>query len=287
MEMNLKEETVESKRPSKRLTLKRERGFSLSSMRTIKAETQEPCLSVGEHSYTGRSPARFVNLASPNKAVKMEGGSPSQQYQRSPCLDRCKTNDVKSEEQDCCCGTSGQATQLSSESSRNSSEERVNDKIWTKKKKRKKKREEEQLPSVTGKRSQLQHVDGMGPSSAETTESAVRRVSRTIKRKDKKKKHKTGKKLEPLKKLKDEPPVEPSFKLVCTSLEDLRELISKTEDELDDLESIKKRLGRWYYRREAVKDLHSTLIRLLNELSPWEPKLVKAYQRNRYSSFDI
>uniref|UniRef100_A0A665VUU2 Bromo domain-containing protein n=1 Tax=Echeneis naucrates TaxID=173247 RepID=A0A665VUU2_ECHNA len=72
--------------------------------------------------------------------------------------------------------------------------------------------------------------------------------------------------------------------LVCTSLEELRELISKAEDELDDLESTKKRLGRWYYRREAVKDLHSTLIRLLNELSPWEPKLVKAYQRNRYNS---
>ncbi|XP_031716195.1 uncharacterized protein KIAA2026 isoform X2 [Anarrhichthys ocellatus] len=281
VEMNLKEETVESECPSKRLALKRERGFSLSSMRTIKAETQEPCLSVGEHSYTGRSPARLVNLASPNKAVKMEGGSPSQQYQRSPCLDHCKSSDVKSEEQDSCCGMSGQATQLSSESSQNSSEERVNDKIWTKKKKRKKKREEEQLPSMKGKRNQQQHVDGMRPSSAETTESTVRRFSRTIKRKDKKKKHKTGKKLEPLKKLKDEPPVEPSFKLVCTSLEDLRELISKTEDELDDLESIKKRLGRWYYRREAVKDLHSTLIRLLNELSPWEPKLVKAYQRNR------
>lgn len=39
--------------------------------------------------------------------------------------------------------------------------------------------------------------------------------------------------------------------------------------------------GRWYYRREAVKELHSTLIRLLNELMPWEPKLVKAFQRNR------
>lgn len=42
--------------------------------------------------------------------------------------------------------------------------------------------------------------------------------------------------------------------------------------------------GRWYYRREAVKELHGTLIRLLNELSPWEPKLVKAFQRNRYTS---
>lgn len=36
-----------------------------------------------------------------------------------------------------------------------------------------------------------------------------------------------------------------------------------------------------------MKDLHSTLIRLLNELLPWEPKLVKAHQRNRYNLFDI
>ncbi|XP_054467833.1 uncharacterized protein KIAA2026 [Anoplopoma fimbria] len=280
VEMYLKEE---SEHQSKRLTSKQEQGFSLSSIRTIKAETPEPCLSVGEHSYTGRSPARLVSLASPHKPVKMEGGSPSQQYQRSPCLDCCKskTSTVKSEEHDCCCGTSGHATQLSSESSQNSSEERVNDKIWTKKKKRKKTREGEQLPRVKGNRDQLQHVDGVRLSSADTTKSEVHRVARTIKRKDKKKKQKTGKKLEPSKKIKEEPPVQPSFKLVCTSLEDLRELISKTEDELDDLESTKKRLGRWYYKREAVKDLHSTLIRLLNELSPWEPKLVKAYQRNR------
>ncbi|XP_068429987.1 uncharacterized bromodomain-containing protein 10 isoform X2 [Clinocottus analis] len=279
VEMTLKEETVDLEHQSKRLKLKKDQGVSLSSRRTIKAETQEPCLSVGEHSYTGRSPARLVNLASPNKAVKLEGESPSEQYRRSPCLNCCKNKtNVKSEEQDCCCGTSGQATQLSSESSQNSSEERVNDKIWTKKKKRKKKHED--LTRVKGKGDQLQQVDRMRPPSAESTKSAVR-VARTIKRKDKKKKHKTGKKLESSKKIKDEPSIEPSFKLVCRSLEDLRGLISKTEDELDELESIKKRLGRWYYRREAVKDLHSTLIRLLNELSPWEPKLIKAYQRNR------
>ncbi|XP_044029888.1 uncharacterized protein KIAA2026 isoform X3 [Siniperca chuatsi] len=285
VDMNLKEETVELEHQSKRLTLKQEQGFSLESMRTIKAETHEPCLSVGEHSYTGRSPARLVNLASPNKPVglKMEGGSPSQGHKRSSCLECCKskTINVKSEEHDCCCGTSGLATQLSSESAQNSSEERVNDKIWTKKKKRKKKRGREQLPRVKREHKQLQHVDRMRLSPAEAAKSAVRRVATTIKRKDKKKKHKTGKKLESSKKIKDEPPVEPSFKLVCTSLEELRELINKTEDELDDLESTKKRLGRWYYRREAVKDLHSTLIRLLNELSPWEPKLVKAFQRNR------
>ncbi|XP_023275326.1 uncharacterized protein KIAA2026 homolog [Seriola lalandi dorsalis] len=285
VKMTFKEETVELEHQSKRLALKQEPGFSLSSMRTIKAETQEPCLSVGEHSYTGRSPARSVCLASPTKLVelKMEGESPSQGHQRPSCLERCnsKTSNVKSEEHDCCCGTTGLATQLSSESTQNSSEERVNDKIWTKKKKRKKKRGREQLPRVKGEHKQLQHVDRMRLSQAEAAKSAVRRVTTTIKRKDKKKKHKMGKKHESSKKIKDEPSVEPSFKLVCTSLEELRELISKTEDELDDLESTKKRLGRWYYRREAVKDLHSTLIRLLNELSPWEPKLVKAYQRNR------
>ncbi|XP_076613511.1 putative bromodomain-containing protein 10 [Chaetodon auriga] len=285
VEMNLKEDTVELEHQSSRLMLKQEQGFSLDSMRTIKAETQEPCLSVGEHSYTGRSPARLVSKASPTKSVglKVEEGSLSQGHQRSSCLECCKnkTSNFKSEEDDCYCGTSGLATQLSSESAQNSSEERVNDKIWTKKKKRKKKRGREQLPRVKGEHKQLQHEDRMRLSPAEAAKSAVRRVATTIKRKDKKKKHKTGKKLETLKKIKDEPPVEPSFKLVCTSLEDLRELISKTEDELDDLESTRKRLGRWYYRREAVKDLHSTLIRLLNELSPWEPKLAKAFQRNR------
>ncbi|XP_041666849.1 uncharacterized protein KIAA2026 isoform X2 [Cheilinus undulatus] len=281
---NIKEETVEVEHQSKRL-LQQEQGFTLGSVRTIKAETKEPCLSVGEHSYTGRSPARSVNVAFTNKPVelKVEGGSLAQGNQRSFCLDcfKSKTSNLQSEDHNCCCGTSRLATQLSSESARNSSEERVNDKIWTKKKKWKKKRGREQLPRVKGEHKQLRRVDRMRLSPVETAKSGVRRVATTIKRKEKKKKHKTGKKVDASKKIKDEPSVEPSFKLVCTNLEELRELISKIEDELDDLESTKKRLGRWYYRREAVKDLHSTLIRLLNELSPWEPKLVKAYQRNR------
>uniref|UniRef100_A0A3Q1ER12 Bromo domain-containing protein n=1 Tax=Acanthochromis polyacanthus TaxID=80966 RepID=A0A3Q1ER12_9TELE len=268
-----------------RPTIKQEHSFSLGSVRTIKAETQDPCLNVGEHSYTGRSPARSVNPPSPTKplGLKMEGVSSSQGHQRPSCLECCKseTSDAKTEEHECCCGTSGLATQLSSESTQNSSEERMNDKIWTKKKKRKKKRGREQLLRVKGELKQLQHVDRMRLSTAETAKSAVRKVATTIKRKDKKKKHKTetfDKKL--YFNYFTSHSVSP-MQLVCTSLEELRELISKTEDELDDLESTKKRLGRWYYRREAVKDLHSTLIRLLNELSPWEPKLVKAYQRNR------
>ncbi|XP_020485472.2 uncharacterized bromodomain-containing protein 10 [Labrus bergylta] len=276
---NIKEETVELEHQSKGLALQREQGCTLGSARTIKAETKEPCLSVGEHSYTGRSPARSVNVAFTNKPV--EGQSLTQGHQKSSCLDNLKRKSSNLQSEDHCGGTSRQATQLSSESAQNSSEERVNDKIWTKKKKRKKTRGREQLPRVKGEHKQLQNVDRMRLSSAETAKSSVQQVATTIKRKEKKKKHKTGKKVDASKKVKDEPSVEPSFKLVCTSLEELRELISRTEDELDDLESTKKRLGRWYYRREAVKDLHSTLIRLLNELSPWEPKLVKAYQRNR------
>ncbi|KAM9840970.1 putative bromodomain-containing protein 10 [Aulostomus maculatus] len=277
-----KQETIELGHQSK--ILKQEQGFSLGSVRIIKAETQEPCLSVGEHSYTGRSPARSMNVASPPKplGIKMEGEGPSQGHHRSSCLECCRsqTSKVKSVQHGCSCSTPGLAAQ-SSDSTRNSSEERVIDRIWTKKKKWKKKRGREQLRGVKRENKQLQHTDRMRLYPAEGAKSAVQRVTTTIKRKDKKKKRKTEKKTESTKKIKDEPPVEPSFKLVCTSLEELRELISKTEDELDDLESTKKRLGRWYYRREAVKDLHSTLIRLLNELSPWEPKLLKAYHRNR------
>ncbi|XP_060936372.1 uncharacterized protein KIAA2026 isoform X2 [Limanda limanda] len=277
----LKEETVELEHQSKRL--KRKRGTSLSSTRTIDADTQEPCLSVGEHSYTGRSPARSGNLASPTKLVGLKIEGESQGRKRTSCIQcyESKTGNAESAGRGCLCGTSGSATQVSSERARNSSEERASDKIWTKKKKRKKMRGGEQLPAVKGEHMQLQHEDRVRLCPAEAAKPAVRPVATTIKRKEGKKKHKTGKDLESSKNITDEPSAEPSFKLVCTSLQELRELISKTEDELDDLESTKKRLGRWYHRREAVKDLHSTLIRLLNELSPWEPKLVKAYQRNR------
>ncbi|KAG8523692.1 hypothetical protein J0S82_011906, partial [Galemys pyrenaicus] len=112
--------------------------------------------------------------------------------------------------------------------------------------------------------------------------------------------------------------------LICTNLDELRELITKIENELKDLENSRKKSvfnvpsisrlpapspcstaarvmlvlsytsqntatewsclvckGKWYHRRQAVRELHSTLIRLLNELLPWEPKLMKAFQRNR------
>lgn len=190
--MNLKEETLHVEHQSKWLTIEQEQeqGLSLGSMRTIKAETQEPCLNVGEHSYTGRSPARSVNLASPTKplVLKMEGVPPSQENQVSSCLECCKSkaSHLKSEECKCCCGTL--ATPLSSESTQNSSEERVNDKIWTKKKKRKKSRGREQLLSMKRGHKQLQHVDGMSPEEAANSP----KVTTAIKRKDKKKKHKAG-----------------------------------------------------------------------------------------------
>lgn len=38
---------------------------------------------------------------------------------------------------------------------------------------------------------------------------------------------------------------------------------------------------RLQHKRSTVKELHITLVRLLNELLPWEPKLVKAFQKNR------
>lgn len=194
VEMHLKEETIELEHQSEQRPLKQEPG----SMRTIKAETQEPCLNVGEHSYTGRSPARLVSQAFPTKLVglRMEGGSVCQGHQRGSCLECCKskTSNNKSEELDCCCRTSGLAKQLTSEGAQKSSEERMNDKIWTKKKKRKKKRGREQLPRVKGEHKQLQHVDRLRLSQAESAKSEVRRVVTTIKRKDKKKKRKAGEK---------------------------------------------------------------------------------------------
>ncbi|XP_032425422.1 uncharacterized protein KIAA2026 [Xiphophorus hellerii] len=269
VKVNLKEEISDEQ------SSMQEQVFSYDSEHTIKAETADPCLNVAEHSYTGRSPS------SPGKlGVKMEEVKSAQVHQTSPCSDCLKRNfcDSKSPEDVRCCGKSRPATHLSSETARNLREERTDDKIWNKKKKRKKNRTREQLPGVKGEQ---KHLHSLGPLPCEAAKSAVQRVTTTIKRKDKKKKYKTGKNLDSLKKAKEESPPAPTFKLVCSNLDELRELISKTEDELDELESMKKRLGRWYYKKEAVKELHSTLIRLLNELLPWEPKLVKAYQRNR------
>ncbi|XP_056377907.1 uncharacterized protein KIAA2026 homolog isoform X2 [Hyla sarda] len=76
-------------------------------------------------------------------------------------------------------------------------------------------------------------------------------------------------------------PASPEFQLVCTNLNELRELIKKIDGELKCMENNKKKSGKWHFRRQGVKELHSTLTRLLNELLPWEPKLLKAFQKNR------
>ncbi|XP_011603218.2 uncharacterized protein KIAA2026 isoform X2 [Takifugu rubripes] len=233
---------------------------SPAAARAIEAAAREPCLSVGEYSYTGRSPARLVSRVSPTKLeeVTMVG---DEQSTPNPPFSECPRS-----------GKSRRILELlAPERGQTPKDERLSNKIWTKRKKRKKRgptRVKVARGEPVGRRD-------------EAAKAAARRVSPTIKRKEKKKKPRTGKNLESRRTIKAAPPAEPSFKLVCTNLEELRGLISQIEDELDDLESTKKRLGRWYYRREAVKELHSTLIRLLNELSPWEPKLLKAFQRNR------
>ncbi|CAI5796572.1 XP_028567399.1uncharacterized protein KIAA2026 homolog isoform X1 [Podarcis lilfordi] len=107
-----------------------------------------------------------------------------------------------------------------------------------------------------------------------------------MKKKAKHKKHKSGKKSISKKAVTKKrksvtKPAVPEFQLICTNLDELRELIRKIENELKDVENVKKKSGRWYHRKQAVKELHCTLLRLLNELLPWEPKLMKAFQRNR------
>uniref|UniRef100_A0A3B4A8E0 Bromo domain-containing protein n=1 Tax=Periophthalmus magnuspinnatus TaxID=409849 RepID=A0A3B4A8E0_9GOBI len=173
-------------------------------------------------------------------------------YQRQRCC-KNRNSPVKLEPCQSCCGSSElHRTQMSTEHTRTFCEKDVNDKISTKNKKWRKKKERELLSRV--KPEQRQPVDRRR-CRAKTPKPSESNTA--IKRKNKKRK-----------------------RLICTNLDDLRELINKTEDELDDLESTKRKMSLWYGRRESVKDLHSTLIRLLNELTPWEPKLIKAHQRN-------
>ncbi|XP_053708168.1 uncharacterized protein KIAA2026 [Synchiropus splendidus] len=266
LKMHCKKEIDDSAHQAKRARIDHELAFAAESVRTIRPETHSPCLSVGEHSYTGRSPA-----CSPTKpsGIKSEDMISNKTHLSASFSSSCS---VLVEGY---CGTSGRPAQAS-DCFQSLSEKRVTDKVLNKKK-WKKKRGREQLLLVKGEDEQLRLADRVGlyPSAV----SVVRGVTTTFKRKNKKK-HKPGKKLESARE-KNGTPVEPLFKLVCTNLDELRTLISKTEDELDELESTKNRLGRWFYQREAVKELHSTLIRLLNELLPWEPKLLKAFQRNR------
>uniref|UniRef100_A0A8C7KHE0 Bromodomain containing 10 n=1 Tax=Oncorhynchus kisutch TaxID=8019 RepID=A0A8C7KHE0_ONCKI len=263
-----------------RLQVKQEEGSDSTSSGSS-SESCETRLSVGEHSYTGKFPALPGEIAGrPSVAVPMrqtdviaDGDKLTEGLKPCPrCVSRMG---AKSEDNHRCRCAKNKALTTSASGAghtrkMNLTEDNM-DRIRAKK--RKKKRE------VRAADGQLR-PDRTRLCKAKAAKSTLQRAATNIKKKDKRKKRKmAGKKLSSKKK--PQLPVEHGFRLVCTSLEELRELISRTEDELDELESTKKRSERWYFRREAVKDLHITLIRLLNELSPWEPKLVKAFHRNR------
>ncbi|MEQ2157258.1 hypothetical protein GOODEAATRI_000124, partial [Goodea atripinnis] len=184
VKVNLKEEHSDEEQSSEQ-----EQVFSFDSEHVVKAETQDPSLNVSEHSYTGRSPSSPVKLG-----VRMEDATSTRGHQTSPCLDCLKRNicETKPLEDAHCCGTSRPATHLSSETPRNLGEERTDNKIWTKKKKQKKKRARELLPGLKRDHKHPQHGDSLRPPPTEAAKSVVRKVSTTIKRKDKTKKYKTG-----------------------------------------------------------------------------------------------
>uniref|UniRef100_A0A8D2QPY1 KIAA2026 n=1 Tax=Zosterops lateralis melanops TaxID=1220523 RepID=A0A8D2QPY1_ZOSLA len=160
-------------------------------------------------------------------------------------------------------------------------------KMLTKKKKKKKKKLKDILnENLQRKLDDLQRKREIHLHPFKSYKSEIQNKLFIIKKKAKHKKHKSGKKSLSKKAItKKRKGVRkstiPEFQLICTNLDELRELITKIENELKDLEDIKKKSGRWYHRKQAVKELHGTLLRLLNELLPWEPKLIKAFQRNR------
>lgn len=164
---------------------RQERSSSSGSSRTIEAETQEPCLSVGEYSYTGRSPARPVSRVSPTELVEVTMVGRNQRPPNSS-LSECSKSQTgvrNCEELNSSCHVSGL---FSPEQAQTSKDDRLSDKIWTKRKKRKKKRP----PRIKAEWEEPRLVGRM----AEGVESAVRGVSPTIKRKEKKKKPRTGEK---------------------------------------------------------------------------------------------
>ncbi|KAM4879439.1 putative bromodomain-containing protein 10 [Sylvia borin] len=163
---------------------------------------------------------------------------------------------------------------------------KLNKMLAKKKKKKKKKLKDILNENLQRKLDDLQRKREIHLHPFKSYKSEIQNKLFIIKKKAKHKKHKSGKKSLSKKAItKKRKGVRkstiPEFQLICTNLDELRELITKIENELKDLEDIKKKSGRWYHRKQAVKELHGTLLRLLNELLPWEPKLIKAFQRNR------
>ncbi|KAF5894251.1 endoplasmic reticulum metallopeptidase 1, partial [Clarias magur] len=245
----------------------------------------EPCLRVGMNCYMGKFPANSLSTHALETSLPSEIGatvkSESSCQSRHSCP-RCFMDfGANPESHACLCFIPKSDRKPSVIFLHTSLSNAETGKIQSRKKSRKKKKGKLLgVKTGTGKLGlrKLQQARG--------AKSPMYKSGADLKRKDKRRKQKLGRKFVPKKtqeKNKDQSlqlPAEPSFKLVCTSLEELRDLISKTEDELDELESTKKRCERWYIKREAVKELHITLIRLLNELLPWEPKLLKAFHRN-------
>ncbi|XP_034996887.2 uncharacterized protein KIAA2026 homolog isoform X2 [Zootoca vivipara] len=155
---------------------------------------------------------------------------------------------------------------------------------FTKERAKKKKKKKKKLKDILNE--SLQRKREIHLHSLKSYKPEIQNKLLMMKKKAKHKKHKSGKKSLSKKAVTKKrksvtKPADPEFQLICTNLDELRELIRKIENELKDVENVKKKSGRWYHRKQAVKELHCTLLRLLNELLPWEPKLMKAFQRNR------
>uniref|UniRef100_A0A8C1CAN6 Bromo domain-containing protein n=1 Tax=Cyprinus carpio carpio TaxID=630221 RepID=A0A8C1CAN6_CYPCA len=231
------------------------RGPSMEDRRLEDEESDcEPCFRVGDSCYKGVSPA-----LNSHRGPRIDANHLSAE-ERSPCPD--------------CSGASQESPSFWTDPG--NTRLRRDESRPTRAQKRKKKKERKFGVKKTSRLSLKKR----------TARSSLQRAAKTITKKDKRKRHRLGKRFDGKAMLARRPsgsappPAQPTFQLVCSSLDDLRVLISKIEDQLDELDG-KKRSGRWPHKRAAVKELHITLIRLLNELLPWEPKLVKAFQRNR------
>uniref|UniRef100_A0A4W4FE29 Bromo domain-containing protein n=1 Tax=Electrophorus electricus TaxID=8005 RepID=A0A4W4FE29_ELEEL len=219
---------------------------------------------VGGDCYHGKSPANFLGTDTlkaplPSDVAAAPHNGPPACRDWGPCPGRPADSAAEPESRPCCGSTAAAGRTCSSRPPRTTG-------VPSRKKKKKKKG----ARGVAARRPGLKRRG-----QARAARGGLRKAATSAKRREKRKR-KLGE---------GGTDGRPRFQLQNTlgsdQMFELRDLISKTEDELDDLESTRKRCGRWYSKREAVKDLHITLIRLLNELSPWEPKLIKAFQRNR------
>ncbi|XP_051960866.1 uncharacterized protein KIAA2026-like [Xyrauchen texanus] len=236
----------------------------------------EPWFRVGDSCYRGKSPANSLishTDKSPNKDMIHKT-----REEHSPCSECSGVSKETSRHCSCCRLLNDPIKPEVTRPQQDNSTQGATEITRARKKKRKKKKE-----SKFGVRKTKSNKVNLKNRKAK---SSLHRAASTMK-KDKRKKRKLGKTLDrKMMSVKGKAgcgllPAQPSFQLVCSSLDDLRVLINKTEDELDELDCGKKRSGRMQHKRATVKELHITLIRLLNELLPWEPKLVKAFQRNR------